>query len=135
MNYCLAGGRYLIRLGDKEVEYNPDFHFYITTKLSNPHYTPEISTKTTIVNFAVKEQGLEAQLLGIVVRKEKPELEEQKDALVINIAAGKKKLEELEDKILRYEYLKSLWNMTTLNLSVPRMYASIRFSMQLSTEP
>lgn len=45
-----------MKLGDKEVEYNPDFRFYITTKLSNPHYTPEISTKTTIVNFAVKEQ-------------------------------------------------------------------------------
>ncbi|XP_031567025.1 dynein heavy chain 2, axonemal-like, partial [Actinia tenebrosa] len=96
-----VGGRYLIKLGDKEVEYSPDFRFYITTKLSNPHYTPEISTKTTIVNFAVKEQGLEAQLLGIVVRKERPELEEQKDSLVINIAAGKKKLEELEDEILR----------------------------------
>lgn len=39
--------------------------------------------------------------MGIVVRKERPELEEQKDNLVINIAAGKKKLEDLEDKILR----------------------------------
>ena len=53
----VLGGAYMIRIGDKEVEYNPDFRFYITTKLSNPHYTPEISTKTTIVNFAVKEQG------------------------------------------------------------------------------
>ncbi|XP_060775597.1 dynein axonemal heavy chain 2 [Neoarius graeffei] len=96
-----VGGRLLMKLGDKEVEYNPDFRFYITTKLSNPHYTPEISTKTTIVNFAVKEQGLEAQLLGIVVRKERPELEEQKDSLVINIASGKRKLQELEDEILR----------------------------------
>ena len=48
----------MIRLGDKEVEYNEDFRFYITTKLSNPHYPPEISTKTTLVNFAIKEQGL-----------------------------------------------------------------------------
>lgn len=55
--YFFPGGRLLIRLGDKEVEYNPEFKFYITTKLSNPHYTPEIATKTTIVNFAVKEQG------------------------------------------------------------------------------
>ena len=47
----------MIRLGDKEVEYNPDFRFYITTKLGNPHYAPEISTKACIVNFAVKEQG------------------------------------------------------------------------------
>jgi len=59
MSYIVlsVGGRLLIRLGDKEVEYSPEFRFYITTKLSNPHYTPEISTKTTIVNFAVKEQG------------------------------------------------------------------------------
>ncbi|XP_071951094.1 dynein axonemal heavy chain 2-like isoform X2 [Antedon mediterranea] len=96
-----TGNRMTIRVGDKELDYNPEFKFYITTKLSNPHYTPEISTKTTIVNFAVKEQGLEAQLLGIVVRKERPELEEQKDTLVMNIAAGKKKLVELEDEILR----------------------------------
>ncbi|XP_041842513.1 dynein heavy chain 2, axonemal [Melanotaenia boesemani] len=95
------GGRLLLKLGDKEVEYNPEFRFYITTKLSNPHYTPEISSKTTIVNFAVKEQGLEDQLLGIVVRKERPELEQQKDSLVISIAAGKKSLQDLEDEILR----------------------------------
>ncbi|XP_069502374.1 dynein axonemal heavy chain 2 [Ambystoma mexicanum] len=96
-----VGGRLQIKIGDKEIEYNPTFRFYITTKLSNPHYTPETSSKTTIVNFAVKEQGLEAQLLGIVVRKERPELEEQKDSLVINIAVGKRKLQELEDEILR----------------------------------
>ena len=82
------------------MEYNQDFKFYITTKLSNPHYTPEIATKTTIVNFAVKEQGLQAQLLGIVVRKERPELEKQKDKLVLSIASSKKNLADLEDRIL-----------------------------------
>lgn len=46
-------------------------------------------------------QGLEAQLLGIVVRKERPELEEQKDSLVISIASGRRRLQELEDEILR----------------------------------
>lgn len=99
--YTKQGGRLLLRLGDKEIEWNPDFRFYITTKMSNPHYPPEISTKVSIINFAVKEQGLEAQLLGAVVRKERPELEEQKDKLVINIAKGKAKLQELEDEILR----------------------------------
>lgn len=54
--YVFAGGRLLLKLGDKEVEYSAEFRFYITTKLSNPHYTPEISAMTTIVNFAVKEQ-------------------------------------------------------------------------------
>ena len=49
--------RFIMKLGDKELDYNPDFKFYITTRLGNPHYTPEISTKTTICNFAVKQQA------------------------------------------------------------------------------
>jgi dynein heavy chain len=96
-----TGSRYILRLGDKEVDYNFDFRLYLTTKLGNPHYTPEISTKSTIVNFSVKEQGLEDQLLGAVVRKERPELEVEKNDLVVAVAAGKRKLVELEDLILR----------------------------------
>lgn len=39
------GGAICIRLGDSTIEYNPDFRFYITTKLHNPHYLPETSVK------------------------------------------------------------------------------------------
>ena len=99
--FTKQGGRLLLKLGDKEIEYNPEFRFYITSKLSNPHYAPEISTKASIVNFAVKEVGLEAQLLGAVVRKERPDLEETKDNLVIDIAKNKNKIQDLENEILR----------------------------------
>ena len=34
-----------IKLGDNQIEYSPDFRFYITTALRNPHYLPEISVK------------------------------------------------------------------------------------------
>ncbi|KAI8821286.1 dynein heavy chain and region D6 of dynein motor-domain-containing protein [Fimicolochytrium jonesii] len=95
------GAQLTIKLGDKEIEYNPNFRFYITTKLANPHYAPEIFAKATVVNFAVKEKGLEDQLLGIVVRREKPELEAQKSTLVVNVAAAKTKLADLEDEILQ----------------------------------
>jgi len=54
-----------------------------------------------LTHCLILHAGLEAQLLGIVVRKERPELEEQKDKLVVNIADGKKKLADLEDEILR----------------------------------
>jgi len=46
-----------MKLGDKEIEYSPNFRLYITTKMSNPHYVPEISSRACIVNFTVKEQG------------------------------------------------------------------------------
>ena len=60
-----------IRLGENVIEYSPDFKLYITTKLRNPHYLPEIATKVTIVNFMITPEGLEDQLLGIVVAKER----------------------------------------------------------------
>lgn len=86
------GASKVIKFNDKMVSYHPDFHLYLTTKLGNPVYTPETLTKTTMVNFAVKEQGLTAQLLGIVVRKERPQLEQMKDTLVLSIAHNKKVL-------------------------------------------
>ena len=54
----------------------------------------------TIVNFAVKEQGLEAQLLNIVVKMERPDLDEEKNDLVKKVAQGKRTIAELEDTLL-----------------------------------
>jgi dynein heavy chain len=94
------GGMLIMKLGEKDIEYNPEFRFYITTKMANPIYSPEVFAKAAIVNFAVKEKGLENQLLGIIVKRERPDLEEQKSQLVTSMAAAKKKLMELEDEIL-----------------------------------
>jgi dynein heavy chain len=61
----------MIRLGENVVEYSKDFRFTITTKLRNPHYLPEVATKVSLLNFMITPEGLEDQLLGIVVAKEK----------------------------------------------------------------
>lgn len=97
----MQGGVKIIKFNDKFIQYNDNFKLYITTKITNPHYPPEISSKTNIVNFAVKQSGLQAQLLGIIVRKEKPALEEQKDELVLTIARNKRTLIDLDNEILR----------------------------------
>jgi hypothetical protein len=41
------GGSLCIKLGDAVVEYSNEFKFYITTKLRNPHYAPELCTKVS----------------------------------------------------------------------------------------
>ncbi|XP_062507706.1 dynein axonemal heavy chain 3-like [Corticium candelabrum] len=89
-----------IRLGESVIEFSRDFRFYITTRLRNPHYLPEVSVKVTLLNFMITPLGLEDQLLGIVAAKEKPELEEKKNELIVESARNKKKLKEIEDKIL-----------------------------------
>ena len=65
------GGRVLIRIGDGEIDYDPNFQLYVSTKMPNPHYLPEVCIKVTIINFTVTKQGLEDQLLGDVVVKER----------------------------------------------------------------
>ncbi|CAL8325422.1 unnamed protein product [Merluccius merluccius] len=94
------GGVDCIRLGESVIEYSHDFRFYITTKLRNPHYLPELATKVSLLNFMITPEGLEDQLLGIMVAKERPELEEERNALILQSAANKKQLKEIEDKIL-----------------------------------
>ena len=42
---------------------------YCTTCLPRPHYTPELSSKVTIVDFTVTQAGLEDQLLGKLISK------------------------------------------------------------------
>lgn len=90
----------MYQIGEAIVEYSPDFRFYMTTKLRNPHYLPELSTKVTTVNTMITLEGLEDQLLGIVAAKERPDLEEEKNKLVIASANNKKQLKDIEDKIL-----------------------------------
>ncbi|KAF5403840.1 Dynein heavy chain axonemal [Paragonimus heterotremus] len=93
-------GATVIKLGDAVIPYHEDFRFYITTKLPNPHYKPEVSTKVTLVNFTLSPDGLEDQLLGIVVAEERPDLEEAKNQLIVSNAKMKQELKEIEDRIL-----------------------------------
>ncbi|POI28340.1 hypothetical protein CIB84_007910, partial [Bambusicola thoracicus] len=89
-----------MKLGENIIEYSRDFRFYITTRLRNPHYLPEVAVKVCLLNFMITPLGLQDQLLGIVAAEEKPQLEEKKNKLIIESATNKKQLKEIEDKIL-----------------------------------
>ena len=58
------------------------------------------SVQVTLLNFMITPEGLEDQLLGIVVARERPELEEEKNSLILQSAENKRQLKEIEDKIL-----------------------------------
>uniref|UniRef100_A0A7N8WQ61 Dynein, axonemal, heavy chain 6 n=1 Tax=Mastacembelus armatus TaxID=205130 RepID=A0A7N8WQ61_9TELE len=97
----VSGGRTLIRLGDSDIDYDKNFRFYMTTKMANPHYLPEVCIKVTIINFTVTKSGLEDQLLSDVVRLESPHLEEQRNELIVQINADRNQLKDIEDRILK----------------------------------
>ncbi|CAM9233557.1 unnamed protein product, partial [Phaeothamnion confervicola] len=95
-----VGGITTIRLGDSSVEYDPRFRLYMTTKLRNPHYPPELCVRVNLLNFVATAEGLEDQMLGIVVAREEPELEARREALVLEDAQIKRTQKEIEDTIL-----------------------------------
>ena len=96
-----AGSVMMIRLGDSQCEYNKDFRFFITTKLPNPHYSPEVCVQVTLLNFMATPDGLQDQMLGILVAKEEPEVERKRQNLIVESAQSKAQLKEIEDRILQ----------------------------------
>ena len=50
------GHKQYLMLGDKEVEFHKDFRLYLHTKLSNPHFPPEVQAETALINFTVRPQ-------------------------------------------------------------------------------
>jgi dynein heavy chain, axonemal len=95
------GGIKQMRLGDANVDYDDNFRFFMTTKMPNPHYLPEVCIKVTLINFTVTFRGLEEQLLGDVVVQEKPEIEQKRDEIVVSMDQDQRTLKNIENTILK----------------------------------
>merc|ERR1719343_350495 len=99
-NTIKRGNKKLVKLGDKEIVLHANFKLYMQTKLSNPHYQPEVQAETTLINFTVTEDGLEDQLLFLVVRLERPDLAKKKSELIRQQNEFKVTLAHLEALLL-----------------------------------
>ena len=94
------GPKTMIRIGGNEVEYHKKFRLFLQTRMSNPHYKPEINAQTTLINFMVTELGLEDQLLAVVVNQERPDLEERRVTLIRHMNTMTIELQQCEDGLL-----------------------------------
>ncbi|KAJ3055739.1 Dynein heavy chain 5, axonemal [Rhizophlyctis rosea] len=99
-NLIKAGRSYKVMFGDKEVDWGDGFYLFITTKLPNPNYNPEVYAKCAIIDFTVTTKGLEEQLLGRVIMREKQELETERAKLMEEVNSNKRKMKQLEDNLL-----------------------------------
>jgi len=82
------------------MDYDDKFRLYMTSRMANPHFSPELAAKTTIIDFTVTQGGLEQQLLARLISKEQKSLEEQLTQLQEDVTNNTKILSELEASLL-----------------------------------
>lgn len=56
-----AEGRQVVVLGDKEVDYDPNFKLYLNTKLANPKFSPAIFGKAMVINYTGESKLCDTQ--------------------------------------------------------------------------
>jgi len=72
----------------------------MTSRMANPHWSPELAAKTTIIDFAVTQSGLEQQLLGRLISREQKSLEDTLNQVKESVNTSKKTLSKLEADLL-----------------------------------
>ena len=71
----------------------------MATAMPNPHYLPEVASHVTLLNFSITKEGLEQQLLSVLVAIERSDLEEARDNLKAEGAAMARELQQLEERV------------------------------------
>ncbi|ETN06717.1 hypothetical protein PPTG_12758 [Phytophthora nicotianae INRA-310] len=99
-NFIVRAKGKFVKIMDRVCEYNEEFALYLTTRVPNPHFSPELQARTLVVDFTVTQRGLEEQLLAQVIRQEQRSLEEQLERVQCELNANAKALVALDALLL-----------------------------------
>jgi dynein heavy chain 1 len=95
------GGRILIKLGDQEVDFSPSFVIFLSTRDPTAHFTPDLCSRVTFVNFTVTPNSLQSQCLHEVLKTERPDVYQKQQSIIKAQGEFKVKLRGLE-KVKNY---------------------------------
>ncbi|XP_071995855.1 dynein axonemal heavy chain 8 isoform X2 [Engystomops pustulosus] len=98
--FLKSGAPLKVRVEDKEVEVKDSFRLYMTSRLPNPVFPPEINAKTSVIDFTATMKGLEKQLLSRVVLTDQEDLESERIKLMQEINVNQCKMKDLQDGLL-----------------------------------
>ena len=93
-------GRNLIRIGDQEIDFSLTFNMFMVTRDSSCHFTPDLCSRVTFLNFTITPSSLQNQILDIVLKNERPEVNQKKEELIKAQREYKLQLRQLEEDLL-----------------------------------
>ncbi|KAH0574918.1 Dynein heavy chain [Spironucleus salmonicida] len=92
--------RNMIKVGDKSVSFNPTFALYLTTRKRKIDLSPDIQASASVINMSVSSEGLEEQLLSLVLQVEDPQSELSRDEAAGKLADAKDEQQKQQDTVL-----------------------------------
>ena len=93
-------GRNLIRIGDQEIDFSLTFNMFMVTRDSSCHFTPDLCSRVTFLNFTITPSSLQNQILDIILKNERPEVNKAKEDLIKAQREFKLQLRKLEEDLL-----------------------------------
>ena len=94
-------GQKKIFIGGEAVPYSDSFRLYLSTKYPNPHYSPEICSQVSLINFTTTLEGLSDLLMNNLIEVEREDLDRKRLTLMEEHAENMKKLKVVEEEILQ----------------------------------
>lgn len=85
-------GQDAVRIGDDVVPFEPSFRLYLATTLPNPRFPAEVCVSTAMLNFVATRDGVHGQMLALVVKEERPEMETRREQLLAEDAEHQARL-------------------------------------------
>lgn len=95
-----TGGRAMIHLGTRLVDFDPKFRLFLHTRDYNIHVPSFVRARVTLVNFTVTAQSLESQIMNLALKLTRPEVELKRSQLLALQARDKARLKQLEVTLL-----------------------------------
>ena len=125
-------GRNLIRIGDQEIDFSLTFNMFMITRDSSCHFTPDLCSRVTFLNFTITPSSLQNQILDIVLKNERPEVNQRKEELIKAQREYKVQLRQLEEDLLTA--LNSEGNLLENNEVMTRLEEIKKKSFEISEE-
>ena len=95
-----TGGRILVRVGQQDVDYAPGFRLFLATRNPAVQITPQVFCRVAVVNFTMTRKSLARTALDALLRAERPDTEERRNALLREQNELQLRLRHLERALL-----------------------------------
>ncbi|KAK9469716.1 dynein heavy chain, N-terminal region 1-domain-containing protein [Lipomyces arxii] len=99
--YQQVGGRVLIQLGRQAIDFSSSFKLFLITRDAGATFSPDLCSRTTVVNFTVTRSNLLAQSLDEVLKVLRPDIDRKRSNLSKLRTEFMLHLRELEQKLLQ----------------------------------